>query len=78
MILTTCKNDFEHFEFVEKGEVISDDYKLLPVDLRDIKRLDDIIAFVDMDPRYEHVIIWLHTEFTFGSFNHSWMCNYAL
>lgn len=44
-------------EFVEKGEVISDDYKLLPVDLRDIKRLDDIIAFVDVDPRYEHVII---------------------
>ncbi|OWM90811.1 hypothetical protein CDL15_Pgr011571 [Punica granatum] len=35
----------------EKGEVTSDDYRLLPVDLRDIKGLDDIIAFADMDPR---------------------------
>lgn len=30
----------------------SDHYKLLPVDLRDIEKLNDIIALADMDPRY--------------------------
>ncbi|PON60849.1 Leucine carboxyl methyltransferase 1, LCMT [Parasponia andersonii] len=33
----------------DKGEVLSDNYKLLPVDLRDINKLDDIIALADMD-----------------------------
>ncbi|KAK4794617.1 hypothetical protein SAY86_012611 [Trapa natans] len=41
----------------EKGEVISDDYKLLPVDLRDIKKLDDIISFAEMDPSLPTFII---------------------
>ncbi|XP_031397661.1 leucine carboxyl methyltransferase 1 homolog [Punica granatum] len=41
----------------EKGEVTSDDYRLLPVDLRDIKGLDDIIAFADMDPSLPTFII---------------------
>lgn len=34
----------------EKGEVISDNYKLLPVDLRDIQSLNDLIL-AHMDPR---------------------------
>ncbi|KAM7261220.1 hypothetical protein ACFE04_026695 [Oxalis oulophora] len=34
----------------EKGEVLSDNYKLLPVDLRDIQKLDDIITLANMDP----------------------------
>ena len=32
--------------------MLSDHYKLLPVDLRDINKLNDIIALADMDPRY--------------------------
>lgn len=36
----------------EKGEVISDHYKLFPVDLRDIQRLDEVMALANMDPRY--------------------------
>ncbi|KAL4567227.1 hypothetical protein LXL04_022803 [Taraxacum kok-saghyz] len=35
----------------EKGELISDNYKLLPVDLRDIQSLNELIL-AHMDPRY--------------------------
>ncbi|GAV82461.1 LCM domain-containing protein [Cephalotus follicularis] len=41
----------------EKGEVLGDHYRLLPVDLRDIKKLDDIIALADMDPSMPTFII---------------------
>lgn len=41
----------------EKGEVLSDNYKLLPVDLRDIQKLDDIIALANMDPSLPTFII---------------------
>ncbi|KAK8630382.1 hypothetical protein V6N13_079178 [Hibiscus sabdariffa] len=36
----------------ENGEVLSDHYKLLPVDLRNIPKLDDVILLANMDPRY--------------------------
>lgn len=39
--------------FAEKGEVHSDHYKLLPIDLRDIDQLNDVLAIAGMDPRYE-------------------------
>lgn len=32
--------------------MLSDHYKLLSVDLRDIQKLDDIIALAGMNPRY--------------------------
>ncbi|OAY70520.1 tRNA wybutosine-synthesizing protein 4, partial [Ananas comosus] len=35
----------------EKGEVISNHYKLLPVDLRDIQKLDAVIDLAQLDPR---------------------------
>ncbi|XP_028797354.1 leucine carboxyl methyltransferase 1 homolog isoform X1 [Neltuma alba] len=41
----------------EKGEVLSDHYKLLPVDLRDIEKLNDIITLADMDPSLPTFII---------------------
>lgn len=41
----------------ERGEVLSDHYKLLPVDLRDINKLNDIIALADMDPSLPTFII---------------------
>ncbi|KAM6556205.1 hypothetical protein CsatB_003224 [Cannabis sativa] len=41
----------------EKGEVVSDNYKLLPVDLRDVNKLDDIIVLADMDPSLPTFII---------------------
>ncbi|XP_021641013.2 leucine carboxyl methyltransferase 1 homolog isoform X2 [Hevea brasiliensis] len=41
----------------EKGEVLSDQYKLLPVDLRDIEELDGIIALANMDPSLPTFII---------------------
>lgn len=41
----------------EKGEVLSDHYKLLPADLRDIQKLDDVIAMANMDPRYVQEVI---------------------
>ncbi|XP_040991325.1 leucine carboxyl methyltransferase 1 homolog [Juglans microcarpa x Juglans regia] len=41
----------------EKGEVLSDHYKLLPIDLRDVQKLDDIIALADMDPSLPTFII---------------------
>ncbi|XP_057805495.1 leucine carboxyl methyltransferase 1 homolog isoform X2 [Salvia miltiorrhiza] len=52
----------------EKGEVIGDHYKLLPVDLRDIQQLDDIISLAGMDPSLptfiiaECVLIYLDPE----------------
>ncbi|KAL3615527.1 Leucine carboxyl methyltransferase 1 [Castilleja foliolosa] len=44
----------------EKGEVLGDHYKLLPVDLRDIKKLDDIISLASIDPKC--VLIYLDPE----------------
>lgn len=41
--------------FTEKGEVHSDHYKLLPIDLRDIDQLNDVLAIAGMDPRYESI-----------------------
>ncbi|KAK7277151.1 hypothetical protein RIF29_18302 [Crotalaria pallida] len=41
----------------EKGEVFSDHYKLLPVDLRDTQKLSDIIALADMDTSLPTFII---------------------
>ena len=41
----------------ENGEVLSDHYKLLPVDLRDIQKLDEVIAMANMDPRYVQEVI---------------------
>ncbi|XP_043711635.1 leucine carboxyl methyltransferase 1 homolog isoform X2 [Telopea speciosissima] len=41
----------------EKGEVISDHYKLLPVDLRDIQKLDDVITQAQLDPSLPTFII---------------------
>ncbi|KAG6400499.1 hypothetical protein SASPL_137336 [Salvia splendens] len=52
----------------EKGEVSGDHYKLLPVDLRDIQQLDDMISLADMDPSLptfiiaECVLIYLDPE----------------
>ena len=40
------------YYFAEKGEVFSDHYKLLPVDLRDIDKLNEVLAIAGMDPRY--------------------------
>ncbi|KAB2017583.1 hypothetical protein ES319_D08G172900v1 [Gossypium barbadense] len=34
----------------ENGEVHGDNYKLIPVDLFDIQKLDDIITLAKMDP----------------------------
>ncbi|XP_024008196.1 leucine carboxyl methyltransferase 1 isoform X2 [Eutrema salsugineum] len=42
---------------VEEGQVLSDHYKLLPVDLRDIPKLRDVISFADMDPSLPTFII---------------------
>lgn len=36
--------------------MLSDHYKLLPIDLRDLQKLDDVVALADMDPRYMHRI----------------------
>ncbi|XP_048447768.1 leucine carboxyl methyltransferase 1 homolog [Pyrus x bretschneideri] len=41
----------------ESGEVLSDHYKLLPVDLRDIPKLDDVIALAGMNPSLPTFII---------------------
>uniref|UniRef100_A0A7N0UPM5 Leucine carboxyl methyltransferase 1 homolog n=2 Tax=Kalanchoe fedtschenkoi TaxID=63787 RepID=A0A7N0UPM5_KALFE len=41
----------------DEGEVLSDHYKLLPVDLRDIPRLDEIMATANMDPSLPTFII---------------------
>ncbi|RID49152.1 hypothetical protein BRARA_I05612 [Brassica rapa] len=42
---------------VEEGQVVSDLYKLLPVDLRDIPKLRDVISFAGMDPSLPTFII---------------------
>ncbi|KAJ0235614.1 Leucine carboxyl methyltransferase 1 [Hirschfeldia incana] len=42
---------------VEEGQVLSDHYKLLPVDLRDIPKLRDVISFAGMDPSLPTFII---------------------
>ncbi|KAL1322606.1 hypothetical protein HN51_067613 [Arachis hypogaea] len=41
----------------EKGEVLSDHYKLIPADLRDRQQLSDIVTRADMDPRLPTFII---------------------
>ncbi|XVF33624.1 hypothetical protein REPUB_Repub17cG0183900 [Reevesia pubescens] len=41
----------------ENGEVLSDHYKLLPVDLCDIQKLDDVISLANMDPGLPTFII---------------------
>ncbi|GAB2290065.1 hypothetical protein Dimus_024356, partial [Dionaea muscipula] len=33
----------------DDGEVLGDDYKLLPVDLRDLQRLDDVVTLANLD-----------------------------
>ncbi|WOH14421.1 hypothetical protein DCAR_0933940 [Daucus carota subsp. sativus] len=52
----------------EKGEIIGDHYKLLPVDLREIDKLDHILKLADLDPSLptfiiaECVLIYLDPE----------------
>ncbi|XP_073028352.1 leucine carboxyl methyltransferase 1 homolog isoform X2 [Primulina eburnea] len=41
----------------EKGEVLGNHYKLLPVDLREIQKLDDIISLANIDPSLPTFII---------------------
>ncbi|KAJ8900371.1 hypothetical protein K2173_025011 [Erythroxylum novogranatense] len=41
----------------EKGVVLGDHYKLLPVDLRNVQELDDVIALAGMDPSLPTFII---------------------
>lgn len=57
------KNKIQSWICSEKGEVSGDHYKLLPVDLRDIQQLDDMISLADMDPRYAY-ILWQLFSFT--------------
>ncbi|CAA3000833.1 tRNA wybutosine-synthesizing 4, partial [Olea europaea subsp. europaea] len=40
-----------------KGEVLSDHYKLLPVDLRDLQKLDDIVTLANIDPSLPTFVI---------------------
>ncbi|GAB2225724.1 hypothetical protein Droror1_Dr00006528 [Drosera rotundifolia] len=35
----------------DKGEVLADDYKLLPIDLRDLQQLDDVMVLANLDFR---------------------------
>lgn len=52
----------------ENGEVLGENYKLLPVDLRDIQRLNNVIALANLDPSLptfiiaECVLIYLDPE----------------
>nr|GMD71641.1 tRNA wybutosine-synthesizing protein 4 isoform X1 [Ipomoea batatas] len=41
----------------ERGEVLGDHYKLLPVDLRDIEKLNDIVTLANLDPSLPTFII---------------------
>ncbi|EYU42345.1 hypothetical protein ABFS82_14G151700 [Erythranthe guttata] len=41
----------------EKGEVLGDHYKLIPVDLREIEKLDDLISLANIDPSLPTFII---------------------
>ena len=52
----------------EKGEVLSDHYKLIPADLREVQRLSDIITRADMDPRYVLGVILSLSLVLFGNF----------
>ncbi|KAL6557292.1 Leucine carboxyl methyltransferase 1 [Orobanche minor] len=55
--------NFDYFSNGFKGEVLGDHYRLLPVDLRDIKKLDDIVSFASIDPSgIECVLIYLDPE----------------
>lgn len=44
-------------DFADKGEVLGDNYKLLPVDLRDIQMLNEVINLANMDPRLVNRIL---------------------
>ncbi|KAK9911595.1 hypothetical protein M0R45_035491 [Rubus argutus] len=46
-----------HFYFCRERKVLSDHYKLLPVDLRDIHQLNHVIALAGMDPSLPTFII---------------------
>lgn len=53
---------------LEKGEVLGDHYKLIPVDLRDLQKLGDIISLANMDPRYVskfHLLVSVTTLATY-------------
>ncbi|KAF9615337.1 hypothetical protein IFM89_022988 [Coptis chinensis] len=56
--------------YIQKGEVLSDHYKLLPVDLREIPKLDDVINLAQLDrslPTFiiaECVLIYLDPDST--------------
>ncbi|CAN1849506.1 Leucine carboxyl methyltransferase 1 homolog [Linum perenne] len=58
----------------ENGEVLSDHYKLLPIDLRDIPKLDDVIAFakcvlIYLDPDSSRNIVgWASKAFSTAVF----------
>ncbi|CAN1248880.1 Leucine carboxyl methyltransferase 1 homolog [Linum perenne] len=58
----------------ENGEVLSDHYKLLPIDLRDIPKLDDVIAFakcvlIYLDPDSSRNIVgWASKAFSTSVF----------
>lgn len=41
----------------ERGEVLSDHYKLLPIDLRDVKQLDSLVSLAQLDPSLPTFII---------------------
>ncbi|KAL5728445.1 hypothetical protein ACHQM5_001527 [Ranunculus cassubicifolius] len=61
-LIETCnqlRDKIEPTSFIspEKGEVHSDHYKLLPVDLREIPKLDEIIALAQLDPSLPTFII---------------------
>lgn len=49
---------FTYNFFAEKGEVHSDHYKLLPVDLRETNQLNDVLVLAGMDPRYEYAEVF--------------------
>jgi hypothetical protein len=42
---------------LEKGEVVSNNYKLLPVDIRDLQNLDNMINITQLDPRYIPILV---------------------
>ncbi|XP_034202200.1 leucine carboxyl methyltransferase 1 homolog isoform X3 [Prunus dulcis] len=58
----------------EKGEVLSDHYKLLPIDLRNIQELDDVIALAEcvliyLDPDSSRAIVgWTSKAFSTAIF----------
>lgn len=42
---------------LDKGEIVSNNYKLLPVDIRDIQKLDEMINVTQLDPRYIPIVV---------------------